>query len=114
MVEVEAVHLGAHELHVILLRDRPAARVEALQPAHPAGQLAMLGLHRRRRVVGHALRDARPLEGAPLGEERKEILVAAASLVGRRGWSGGAGGEQGGEKEAHGAHHSTLARERER
>ena len=46
MIEVEPVHLGADDVVVDLLRNRPAARIDRGQP-RVAGELALLRRHRR-------------------------------------------------------------------
>ena len=84
MVEVEAVHLGAHDVVVHLRGRRPAGRVEGGEAALVGGELAVLRGHRARRVVGHAVHELRLLERAPRGEERDQVVVALRRRRGGR------------------------------
>jgi hypothetical protein len=88
-VEVEAVHLGAQQVIVDLLRDRPRLRLDRLQPGLISLQLRVLAGKRRRRVVRRALAQRGPLELAPLGEQRGQILIAALRGCGTCGWAAG-------------------------
>jgi hypothetical protein len=47
MVELQAVHLGADDLIVHLLWDRPFRRVDRRKARSVAGQVFVLGRHRR-------------------------------------------------------------------
>ena len=83
-VVLHAVHLGADQVQVHLLGDRPPggvdraeARLHRLQSGKPAGV-------RCRRVVGHAAHARGFLEGAPLGEERDERRVGASGRSAHR------------------------------
>ncbi len=75
-VEVEAVHLGAHELEVDLLLDRPPGRVDRREPRTIARELRMPPRHRRRREVVRPVTQRRLLERPPVVEEREQRRVA--------------------------------------
>ena len=85
VVEVEAVHLGPHELAVDEPRDRPAARVDRLEAGPHLRQSACLLLHGGRRVVGDSVPHPRWLERAPLLEQSDEAFVGAGGRVGGGG-----------------------------
>ncbi len=89
MIEIEAIHLRAHDLEIDLPRHGPALDVERCQPALPAGQRAVLRGHRGSGVVGDAVDDLGTLERAPLSEESDQVIVA------------GARGEDGGDEHRH-------------
>ena len=67
-VEVEAVHLGAHERLVDLGIDGPSARIDRLQAAAEALQVLQAAREGRGGVVGGAVEQGRPFESAPLLE----------------------------------------------
>ena len=75
VVEIEPVHLRAHEVPVDPLGHRPGRRVDLPEPRLPRGQLAPLRVHRGGAVVRHAVDEPRPLECAPLGEEGDELRM---------------------------------------
>ena len=85
MVKVEPAHLGAHQLVIDLLGDRPSIRVDRREPSLVVDELLGLRRHRARRVVRHPVDHLRLLEGAPLGEQCGEILVPGAARHVRRG-----------------------------
>ena len=84
MVEVEPVHLGADQVVVDLLGDRPLRDVDCLESALVVLQALPLGFHRLGRVVGHAVHDGRFLEDAELLEELQQVVVGTG-----RGFFGG-------------------------
>ena len=88
-IEVETVHLGAQQLVVDLLRDRPRVGFDRLQARLIGLELCVLASERCRRVVRRAFAQRRPLEGAPLGEQRRQILVAAVGRCGACSWAAG-------------------------
>ena len=85
MVEVEAVHLRTHDVPVDLMSNRPPARIDGRETPLIGRQLALLRGHCRGGVIGNAVRQVRLLKGAPVGEQRNQILVAAAARRLRRG-----------------------------
>ncbi len=78
VVEVEPVELGADEMPVHLLRNRPGARVHLREALAELGNSRGLRRHRRRRVVRDAVGDFRLLKGAEVLEERDEVAGRAA------------------------------------
>lgn len=80
MVEIEAVHLGADQVKVHLLGDRPGLGVDRAEPRLELRQALPLLLHGRGGVVGDAVGDLRLLECAPLPEKRNQIVVARGAL----------------------------------
>ena len=92
VVEVQPVHLGAREVPVHLFVHRPVVRRHRVEAGAETGEFAVLTLHRRRGVVRDAVHEGRPLERAPLLEERDQVVVRPAG-VGRPGGRT-AGGEQ--------------------
>jgi hypothetical protein len=86
LVEVEPVHLGAHDPVVDLLRDRPAGDVDRSQPRLERRQRAPLLFHGGGRVIRHPVPERGPLELAPFLEQRHEVVVTArgARLRGER------------------------------
>ena len=83
-VEVEAVHLGAHERLVDACLDRPGARVDRLEAAAEALQVLQAPRKGRGGVVGRAVAQRRPFEGAPLLEELHERVIDRAPRAPRR------------------------------
>jgi hypothetical protein len=84
MIEVEPAHLGADGEVVHLLGNRPAGRIDRGEPTDETCQVLLLGGHCGSRVVGHTIDPPGLLEGAPLAEQRSEVVVAAARRRGRR------------------------------
>ena len=75
VIEIEAVHLGAHCVVVRLLRDGPVSRVDRGEPLLVSSKRPLLRRHRRGRVVRDAVDELRLLELAPVGEQRDQISV---------------------------------------
>jgi hypothetical protein len=78
VIEIEPVHLGADDVVVHLLGDRPRRWIDRAQPLDESCQLFLLGGHRRRRVVGNTVDSRGLLKHPPLGEERRQIAIAGA------------------------------------
>ena len=92
VVEVQPVHLGARQVPVHLLVHRPVVRRHRVEAGAEVGEFPVLTLHRRRGVVGDAVHEDRPLERAPLLEERGQVVVRPAGIRGPGGRTGS--GEQ--------------------
>jgi hypothetical protein len=86
VIEVEPVHLRAKQVVVDLLGQGPARGIDLREPYPEPVEPAVLRGHRRPAVVRDAVRDRRLLEGAPVGEQRDQVLVAGRLL---RDGSGG-------------------------
>ena len=86
MIEVEAVHLGAHDVPVNALRDRPAGGVDrgegvvATWAARPKYCAAIAAVP----VIRDPLHEGRMLELAPGGEQRDEVVVASTATAAAR------------------------------
>jgi hypothetical protein len=76
MIEVEPVHLGAHDVIIYLCGRRPTGSIQCSEAPLVRGELAMLRRHRARRVVGHAVDELRLLERAPGGEQAHLVFMA--------------------------------------
>ena len=99
VVEVEPVHLGAQQVPVDLLGNRPALGCERIQPGAPRRQLGLLARHGRGGVVRNPVAELRPLESPPPLEQGDEVRVVAGSGGGRRGRFGPATGQDPGEEQ---------------
>jgi hypothetical protein len=85
VVEVEAVQLGADNVVVDLLRNRPAARIDRREALAIRLDLALLRGHCSGAVIRHPVDDLRFLERPEVLEESDEVVVArAARRIGRR------------------------------
>lgn len=80
MIEVEPVHLGAHDVVVRLLVDWPPAGIDRRQSLLVRGQLAVLRSHRRGPIIGGTVDEPRFLERTPVVEERDEVVIARGPL----------------------------------
>ena len=77
VIEVEAVHLGADDVPVDLLRDRPAARIDGGEAALVGRQRALLRGHRARRCSRARRQPASAVWNARHSvEQRHQIRVA--------------------------------------
>jgi hypothetical protein len=77
-----AIHLGAHEVPIHLLRDAPSRRVDRGESSLHRIERGEATRIRRRRVVRDTVEPWRLFEGAPIGEEREELRVGGRA---RRG-----------------------------
>ena len=105
VVEVEPVHLGADEVVIDLVGDRPVGDLDCREPALVVLQALPLPLHRVGGVVGHAAVDLGLLEDAELLEELQQVVVCAGRGVlggGGRRAAGDRQREQGGQREQEG------------
>ena len=71
-----AVHLGAHQVPVHLLTDRPARGIDGGEALLERPQLSESSCVGGRRVIRCPLHAWRLLEGAPGGEQREQLSVA--------------------------------------
>ena len=85
-VEVVAVHLGAHQVPVDLVRNRPVVDIEGLQAR---AQGLELGIPRREplgRVVGGSVEQGRRLERSPVLEQDQQLIMSGTGFgIGRSG-----------------------------
>ena len=86
VIEIKSVHLGAHDVPVDLLCDRPPARVDGMQARQVIPEFFVSRGKPRSRVIGRTVKHWRPLEITPFGKQGQQVLVTA----GRKTVSGSA------------------------
>ena len=80
--EIEAVHFGFDDAIVVLLLGRPAAGFDGFEARAKSGEAFRFLRHRGGAVIGPAMDDRGMIEGAPIGEQGRQLLVGRSRRFG--------------------------------
>jgi hypothetical protein len=82
--KIEAVHFGFDDAVVVLLLGGPATGVDGFEARAKGGKSFGLLCHRGGAVIGPAFVDGGMIEGAPISEQGRQLLVGRSRCFGCR------------------------------